>query len=199
MHLSIKNVQDCLHAARNLQEQYRLYVLAGDRPDKSMDDLIWVFREYLDCELEINLLEEPVANQSVFGHYLKLEAKCVINVQPRLELPMTRFVTVKELFHVVLDEEACRIIKIEEHLAEVFATFPVPDSTPGFNVVSEILAEIAAMEFMFPYARRREELARADNPDFGAIAEKYGIPQALVEQYMGQDYMDQLGAFEPEA
>lgn len=198
MHLSFKSVQDCLRAARELQEHYSRYVLDGERPCKSMDDLIWIFRSYMDCELEINVLLEPVPNSSVFGHYLKLQDKCVINVHPGLAPEMTRFVTVKELFHVVLDEEACRTIKIEQHLAEVFATFPVPDSTPGFNVVSEILAEIAAMEFMFPYARRREEVA-VDNPDFRAIAEKYGIPQALVEQYMAQDFMDQLGAFEGNA
>ena len=63
---------------------------------------------------------------------------------------------------------------------------------PAESVAVEFFAEVAAMEFLFPYCCRIKELAGQFNGNFLAIAEKYRTPQVLVEKYLSKGYMEFL-------
>lgn len=56
------------------------------------------------------------------------------------------------------------------------------------SVQAEFLAEIAAMQLLFPHAHRVAQVRR----DFSDIAEHYKIPRQKVEQFMQQTYLDTL-------
>nr|WP_244667600.1 ImmA/IrrE family metallo-endopeptidase [Xanthomonas sp. D-109] len=101
-----------------------------------------------------------------------------------------RFVLTKEMFHVLLDEERCRNMDIYGHVQEATMSFSIEDSNPNSPVAAEVLAEIGAMEFLLPYAKRKVLLEQCgDAPDFALIARRYGIPQMYVEEYLSDRMM----------
>lgn len=195
MEIGIDDIRRSLDKARELTEHYNQYVLNHQRLPRSVQDLQWVMEQYLECRIEVFELDSPVPHNTVLGTYVRLPDRCHVILQPGLNFCWSRFVLCKELFHVVLDHPECRVTDIDKHLAEVVAVFPVLESRPGPTTVSEVLPEIAAMEFLFPYTQRRERLAASPSPDFLAIAEEFKIPQVLVEDYLSPSYMDNLGAF----
>jgi hypothetical protein len=195
MEISIHELRACLDRAAEFTERYNAYVGSdANNPRKSRDDLLKVAREYTAEEIEIFLLDEPLKHETIYGFCVKEEKGYSILLSTGLPEDLTRFVLCKELFHVMIDGDvSSRNPNVCDHLEQVVIAFPVADSKPGKGVVSELLAEIGAMEFLFPYKARMEELASAA-VDFQAIATKYLIPQYLVEIYLHPSYITELGA-----
>lgn len=200
MILTDADVENCTQKAREAAEQYVLYAL-HPRDLRSLDDLERILVEYLGKPVEILDLRIPAGDRVVRGMFMaRKDGTYLVFRLADLGDRERRFVTCKELFHVILDDERCRNMDLLGHLEASQTSFSTADSRPDPGVKSELLAEIGAMEFLFPYARRVEELARAgENPDFGMIAAKYGVPQLYVEEYLSQHYMTVLGQFHPEA
>ncbi|MEZ0260914.1 MAG: hypothetical protein ACAH80_07880, partial [Alphaproteobacteria bacterium] len=73
--------------------------------------------------------------------------------------------------------------------------FPASSSRPRRSVVCEQLAEIAAMEFLYPFKYRMYD-AQQKSIDYHHIAKHYRIPQVYVEEYLDPQVMKTLGAFQ---
>lgn len=118
------------------------------------------------------------------GHY-------EIVILPGQKYCWKRFVLCKELFHVLLDVNDKQKIfinrDVDSHIEQYMDKSNGLPNTPQ-NVQAETLAEIAAMEFLFPYAHRLQQL---DTPS-ETLAHRYKIPKALVEKYILKHYMDGL-------
>lgn len=102
-----------------------------------------------------------------------------------------RFVLCKELFHVLIDVNDKENIfinrDVDSHIEQYMDKSNGLPNTPQ-NVQAETLAEIAAMEFLFPYSHRLEQVGT----DSGILAHRYKIPKALVEKYLLAHYIDGL-------
>lgn len=194
MFIQKKEIKECLDAVADIAAQYELASLDPDSTERSIDNLISACAAYLNkkidkFELEITEEESPVLGCCIViddNHY----AICYVQ---GLNYCWRRFVICKEVFHTVLDEVSYHNMSIDEHIDEVTVAFPDPTSKPSLSVASERLAEIAAMEFMFPYKRRAAELSRC-GPDINYIelATKYKIPLVMVEKYLAEPYMTML-------
>jgi Zn-dependent peptidase ImmA (M78 family) len=193
MLLSDLDIEFCLRKAEEIAELYRQIVLNSAATRRSVDELRRLCTEYLAKNVKVlEIADEP---RAIRGYYVRYPDHYDIVLYAGMDAAWKRFVLCKELFHVILDEDAkYRTISIYEHVAEVMTTFPVHDSTPGPAATSEMMAEIAAMEFLFP-CRSRIKLLKGPAIDFDAIAEMYQIPQALVEEYLSESYMKNLSGF----
>ena len=189
------DIRRCLDKAKEIAEEYKLYVLGAPHTRKSVQDLLRLFGEHLDKKVEAYGLNESLPHQSIRGYYVRFPDKYVIVISQEDLSEWRRFVVCKELFHVALDEPQYRVTKIEGHLQEVAIAFPALDSRPGPAVMSEAMAEISAMEFLFPY-KERQAVLQAHPCDFTQVAERYGIPLVHVERYLSLPYMATFGAFE---
>jgi hypothetical protein len=192
MLLEDDDVNFCISKAREVADHYRTYVIGGDGSYKSLDDTKWMCEEYLGKDIEI--VEYPVTSaRSVEGIFLFNEKEdkyhIIVYVHPELNPDHARFIQFKELFHVLLDEPRFRGMDVDGHIEESQSCFTVHDSEPSPRVVSEALAEIAAMEYVFPYADRLKVKALGDKADFAAIARQARLPQVLIEQYLTDSYM----------
>ncbi|WP_447586408.1 hypothetical protein [Pseudoxanthomonas mexicana] len=187
-----------LAKAKELAEQYKLYVLGADRDLRSIDDLRAICADYLGKTVRVNELNLPAGNRTIRAMFGALaDGSFEIFLLAELGERERRFVLCKELFHVVLDQEQCRSMDVYSHLEAAAVSFTTADSKPDGPVVWEMLAEVAAMEFMFPYAERVAVLhAYNGNPDFSAIARRYGLPQVHVESYLSQPMMQLFGQLE---
>ena len=183
----------CLGKAKEILEQYRLYSLHPEVDVRSIDDLKWICGDYLQRQVEVYDLPIEAQNRVVRGLFIAL-ADGTYQVFRLADLGdrEKRFVTCKELFHVILDEERCRNMDLWAHLEESQTSLAIEHSEPNSSVKMEIMAEMAAMEFLFPYEKRVEELGRgavANEEFFEALAHKYGVPQIYVEAYLSDRNM----------
>jgi Zn-dependent peptidase ImmA (M78 family) len=195
MEVSSGDIRHCVEQARELSEHYRQLVLNGNASRKSIDQLYEIIKTYLQKVVTVKDVNVP--RNTIAALVLVMEdGSYKVGLLSGMPDEERRFAYCKELFHVVLDVVECRNMKIFGHIEEVVATFPVRDSKPKRSAVAEKLAEIAAMEFMFPYTDRLTVLSGANgNPDFTACAKRYGIPRELAELYCSDPWMDFLGEF----
>jgi Zn-dependent peptidase ImmA (M78 family) len=190
MILTAPDIIFCLTKARDITDHYKAECLDSQQPKKSTDLLIEICEKYLDKKVQVFELGIPVsASPSIRGYYVSYGTTYEIYLVPGMNYCWYRFVLCKELFHVILDEERYQTTSIYDHIQEVMTAFPAAQvGSPA--PVSEALAEIAAMEFMFPYADRLAIPMPVQNAL--EIAHRYKIPQAFVEEYMGESYMNGL-------
>ena len=196
MYVLMDDIRRCLDEARTMREYYKQYVLNGDSARKSVDQLQMLITQYLEKQVEV--LDVPVAKTSISAFYWAMrDGTYKVFLLSGLDDREKRFAKCKELFHVVLDVVDCRNMSLYSHLSEVAATFPVVDSKPQLSsTVSEKLAEIAAMEFLFPYKDRLTFLANGNgNADYDGCAERYGIPRSFVEAYCSDLMMETFGRY----
>lgn len=196
MYVQPKDIRICLDKAREMGEHYVLYVLQRDFP-RSVVDLKWICEEYLHLRIRPRLLPLPAAQSSIRGLYMSTPDGYEIYLLSGMNYCWNRFVFCKEMFHVLLDKDEYRNMQIYEHIEEVALKFPEPRSHPSQAAVSELMAEIAAMEFLFPFKDRLLQLGGKplDQVDSLAIAQLYKIPQYYVEKYLSQPWMEYIGAF----
>jgi Zn-dependent peptidase ImmA (M78 family) len=200
MKLLPHELRRCLDAAAEFSRRYDAHVAPHTGPKKSRDDLLHVAQAMIGKEIGVYELDDPIEHETIHGFYVREADGYSILLRTELPEEQIRFVLCKELFHVMLDDkpESCTT-DVLAHLEQVALSFPVVDSDPSPAVKSEFLAEIAAMEFFFPYRVRAEELKAAGSstgPNFPQIAGKYGLPQYLIEIYLHPAFMTELGAME---
>ncbi|BCX42736.1 MULTISPECIES: hypothetical protein [Stenotrophomonas] len=179
-----------------MSEAYELYVRAPDASARSMDDMIWVVGEYLQKKVEVNDLDVLADDKVIRGMFAAFEdGHYEIFLLGELNERERRVVTTKEMMHVLLDEEDCRNMDIYGHVQEAASSFSIEneDANPESPVATEFLAEIAAMEFLLPYAKRKAILEHANGePDYAMVARVYGIPQVYVEGYLSDRMMSEF-------
>lgn len=194
MLLLAPEIRRCLDCARELREEYRATCLRGDATRKSIDQLRGLVERYCGKKVSVQTLARHQASIKAF-YFAMADGTYQIFLMSGMSDEEKRFAYCKELFHVVIDTEDYHNTNLYDHVYEVVATFPVTDSTPSPSAQSEKLAELAAMEFMFPYEDRKRILEQDSNPDAGRIASMYGVPQPYVELYCSEGYVEFAHAF----
>jgi Zn-dependent peptidase ImmA (M78 family) len=119
--------------------------------------------------------------------------KVIIYVRKNQDEDWKRFVTIKELCHIVIDEKedwsasGASIIKnlISEHKLNKMTAAPRA-------VQSEIFAEIAAIELLYPFNARAADIVALDygSMTLARIAGYYKIPEAIVERALSENYAE---------
>lgn len=187
----------CTGRGRDLAHHYDLQFIGSGDPQRHVDNLIVLYCTYLGRPAPRLVVSNIPFNQSqVYSMFVARDSDGNVDIVTARDLNpcWDRFVTAKELFHAILDAEEFRNMRLDEHVEDALVGW----SAPQRSVVSEGLAEFAAMEFLFPLIARRKELAREGVKDFRAIAVRYRIPQFKVEQYLSEDYMERLGRIHDE-
>jgi hypothetical protein len=169
-----------LEAVRN---DYRTYVLAGDSPQIRIEDLYAVVGNMYGIEIvKTSVPFDATHTRGMFERW-----KSRVNVRIRRDQPMDwlRFAAVKELFHLINDETedfqpdgTITIIGIVAEYTVISSGLPHP------SIQSEDLAEICALEFMYPYEYREADMAaiKAGNTTVSKIALHYGVPSTLISK-----------------
>lgn len=194
MRLSDTDVRYALDKAKELTEQYETYSRAKDHCQRSVDDLAWLCGDYLGKSVAIYDLKLAADEMVIRGMFAAMhDGSYEIYLLSELGDRERRFVKCKELFHVILDDEQCRSMDIYAHVQLAAAAFSIDDNSPESPVAWELLAEIAAMEFLLPYSERQRILAASGgNVDYADIARRYGVPQLYVENYLSDAMMGEF-------
>lgn len=202
MQIEIDKLKKAIDQAKEINEIYELhYIGAKNNNVKSTDDLRDLCSKYL--QKNIDFYEHKLMHHKdhpIRGFFLAFDKgnRYEVALLSSQNYCWRRLVLCKELFHVILyDNNNCnKSIKslIDEATTEKLQT---ERNKPTYEPLQwELLAEIAAMEFLFPYSEREKIIARlnvsSNNPNYGEIAEQYKIPRAIVEQYLSTSRMSVL-------
>ena len=160
---------------------------------------MWLFGEYLQYNVAIKELHREADKDSVLLGWMSPTKEAMdgknyeIYVLKDSDLKRRRFVVCKELFQAMLDDSNNRNMSIYEHIS---AWMTRDMKAPGPAVEAEQMAEIAAMQFLYPYADRIEDIKRLSKKEatYKQISAYYGIPQQYVEIYLSKSSMDTLQA-----
>lgn len=187
------HIRHSVDKAREISESYETYVLSPCFP-RSADLLIWILQQYLNLKIQLNVLEIPAQGNSIRALIAVSEGHFEIYLLGGMPHDLHRVVVCKELFHAVLDSEDYRNMALYKHLSECVMPSPDECRDPSPAKISEIMAEVAAMEFLFPYRERVtcKKLIAAGKLNFERIAEEYMIPQFLVERYMSEEWLQYM-------
>lgn len=191
-------LRDSIRSAKDIAHQYQLTFLGADDPQRHVDNLLSLYSGYLAKPVpniyeaaDIEHDESAVYSMAVMLNEEDLDIVLVKG----LNHCWRRFATAKEVFHAVLDREEFQSLDLGTLVEQVLTEFPNHDHPATAAVQAEFLAEVATMEFLFPYAARLKELERGIL-DFHSIALRYRIPRVKVERYLSQEYMNNLRPFE---
>lgn len=113
-----------------------------------------------------------------------------IYIRTNQSLPWKRYVAVKELCHVVIDRKE----DWSPHGIETLEKLIVGDVLLGEHngALSERLAEVTALELVYPHEHRRPDLAKiqAGQLTYEAIAAERSIPVEIVKRVLIQSYLN---------
>lgn len=162
--------------------------MKGVDPEKlSIDELRDHISEMFEVEIDMKLLDVEV--EAVYGfimRYDKGKRACVYiakNIPPRWK----RLVGVKELCHVVVDVEEDWNPNGLDTLQRLMTWTIDMDAEENLAVRSEHIAEMVALELIYPLENRREDIAAGEKTD--QIAAKYKLPEAIVQMVVSPAYL----------
>lgn len=158
-----------------------------------VDKIIWE-RFFFDTEY---IAAQIKTHNADLGPYKGVGSYARIQFAQNLNYCWTRFVLCKEMWHCVLDAEpgtritsTADLLKLSEYLSDDLLAH-IADEAHGFPPFnSEELAEIMAIETLFPMELRRHLCDPLDEGKISPlqIALRYRIPQEYVHVGMGAAY-----------
>jgi hypothetical protein len=200
MNITSAQLKYCLDKAAEITEQYVSMHIAHDDPRRSVDNLLHTCRVYLHKQIEVRKVDISPGVNNPWGafEFDEVANKYIVAFAKNLPRDWERFILAKELFHVVMDQPEYHNMDLVAHIADMTFCFPSANSPKHEAVAIELLAEIATMEFLFPYRRRVEELKGPNKDNPLAIASKYDAPQVFCEAYMSTAFLDPMKPYFPD-
>jgi len=192
-----KHMNICLNKAYEMLEKYKTWTKAIDGFPRDVD----VFGNVCVRDLEVNIKVfvvdvVPEEIKEILGGLCLVneDGSFEINLHPDLNECWQRFILCKELFHVLLDAQEYRNMDLYAHLEQLTLLMPADEDGIYLPGTSELMAEIAAMEFLFPYSERLKVKSKS-TINLLDVATVYRVPQKFVALYLSDAVMHFLAPF----
>jgi Zn-dependent peptidase ImmA (M78 family) len=193
MKVNSDKLTDVFRKVKNLQEHMHKWCIAPAEPPIRIEDVQWAVQDMYG--LKISKFEVSFPADFVRGVLERRgEKEARIYIRAGQEEEWRRFVTVKELSHLLIDEredwspEGANIISglLEEHSAA--RKGEAKDVTAAIR--SEALAELAAIEILYPFIFRQQDIAdlKAEKHTVKKFVLEYGIPEFAILRALSNRY-----------
>jgi len=194
----------CLDTAQSLRAVYFQSHYRTSHRTISVNSLLQIVQNTYHKKVILSFHEDSHKSHHLYS-FLHVDEDGNYNICLMSEMTncWNRFALCKELFHVILDEESTRNPSIKDHLQDYRAALTDSEASGRDSSKSEILTEYAAMQYLFPYAKRLVSLEEIDTRVsagearkvvFLDVAEKLMVPRLMVEDYLGTELMDLFDA-----
>ncbi len=174
-----------------LKEHRELYCLDPKRIPVSINDLKYIIEDMYGLNIGWNeVLFSAEMIRSVVERYNNHHA--LIYVRSGLADDLKRFSVTKELMHIVIDEEEDWSVDGVDTLTSFFTEISIKGENGGSvaerRAQSELLAEFAAVEVLYPHEFREQDRKDilAGLTTIEKLALHYNIPPFAVQHGLGQ-------------
>lgn len=141
-------------------------------------------------ELTLKIRLVKWARKFIYGRLMRYSSHAVIDINAELNQCWTRFVAVKELCHLLIDDEKSFVVCAVDLVNDLLLKNTAFKGVFG-PIRSEQIAEICACEILMPYTDRKglsEQLASGNRTAF-EIAFQYKMPEVYVSQLLQPSVM----------
>ena len=193
MLLKHSHIKKCYDLVQSQITNFNLQVRHPRGDVRSVDDFKDFCKEQHAAfdDYELNL---PAKGQPIFGSMIQTGDSYNIFLLSGLNRCWKRFVLCKEIFHIILDiDDKLDVFKNSNWSEQVEKTlFNIPNVTTTTEdcAAVEALAEICAMELLFPYEWRVNYISEGKSVD--EIANIVLLPKALIEKFISKSIMESL-------
>lgn len=198
MYDSTEQISRVYMIARDVLDKLTIGPSDGEKPCISIEQLQDVIAAETGCEIrKFEVPFEATHTRERVERY-KDGKLAIIHVRQDQELHWKRFVTAKALLHIKVDREEDFSAYGDQTLEELirrghFGQLSSRELS-GEPAHSEVLAEMAALEVLYPLDMRKQDVEDMGNKETTIIkiAHKYGIPPSYAATALDPIYLTQL-------
>jgi Zn-dependent peptidase ImmA (M78 family) len=192
MYVDSKKIENLFRKIKQIQEHKDMYCLNKDHVPISVDDVKYVISDMYSLKIGIQeVMYEGTFLRSIVERYNNNHA--LIYVKHDLANDLKRFSATKELMHLAIDEKedwsTDGVETVSSYLVEM--SLSTENGKMAKNgAQSEALAEVAAIEILYPYRFRdvdREKVAAQPNA-LSRLALEYEIPKFIVGRALSNSH-----------
>ncbi|MBL4768110.1 MAG: ImmA/IrrE family metallo-endopeptidase [Rhodobacteraceae bacterium] len=173
----------------HLREEIATYCIAPGRLDLSVEDFQRIVGKAYDIEITKQIV--PFEGELLRGLVERYEDRALIYIRRQLSSDEQRFTAVKELCHIVIDEKEDWSNDGVATIGGLMFEYSIDNNEEANRMIqSEIWAEIAAIELMYPYDDRVNDHTRLDNgtTSIQVIAGQHAIPASIVSRAQAESF-----------
>lgn len=166
-----------------IRAHYRAYNLVGDSNRLSIED----FHRTVADLYQVTITKAQVAFSGSYVRGMMERYDNLVKIRVRLDQDQDwkRFTAVKELCHVIIDEVEDWSTDGVETIKDLLMEYTLESGVEARRVMqSEALAELAAIELMYPYDCRSHDISLLASASASVteakIAHYYGLPAVIV-------------------
>ena len=186
-------LESAFRKVRDIQEFVRAYVIAPDKVPVSVEDTQWAIEQKYELKISKELVDFPAVHiRGMIERYEDGRANIFIRLRQDTDAEINkywhRFIAVKEMAHLAIDEkedwntDGCRTID------ELIKDHGFDGMRPAAEEIqSEVLAELVAIEILYPMEFRQGDLDRGATNS--ALAAEYEVPQYVVQRALAPGSM----------
>ncbi|WP_335619066.1 hypothetical protein [Limnobacter sp.] len=183
--ISKSQVIDALNEAFNICELLQKKYLSYEELDRSDANLLHIVTTYFQKNITVTEHHHVWSEGPILAFSLQYDDRFEICLLADLNYCRRKLALCKELFHLILSNPESISVEFDETIEKCASGGALDDIAS-----SEYVAEIAAMEYLFPYSHRLEICKKPYVLD--DIALRYRLPKITVEQYLTKSKMDAL-------
>ncbi|MCO6386689.1 hypothetical protein [Aliihoeflea sp. 40Bstr573] len=186
-------LESAFRKVSDIQEFVRQYVIAPDKLPVSVEDTQWAIEEKYGFKITKELVDfEAEHIRGMMERYENGTAHVFIRQRQDNDLTVNgywhRFIAVKELSHLAIDEKEDFNWDGSKTIEELIADHIFEGMRPAkIEIQSEVLAELVAIEILYPMEFRQADIESGRLPS--DLAKDYGVPPYVIERALSQGHM----------
>ena len=196
MYIDLTKTVNAFRKVRQVREEYERYAIGGIPTKISVDTLRDIVSQMYEREIVMRAV--PYGAMLTRGLIAEYGSQSIVYVSRSLDEDWLRFTVVKEICHIVIEEEEDWSVDGVETIKNLILDIRLAGQhDPNDNATqSEILAELAAIELMYPFDSRQFDRKRlvAGETNPVKLANEQGLPQAIIAQAVSKRYNDEVAS-----
>lgn len=195
MIITLAKFQTLIKKVQEIKEDQKLYCLDPNRIPVSLDDIVYVVKEKYEVSISVSYVD--FEGEYLRGMLERSDKHVDIYIRESQIESWQRFIIVKEIGHIVIDEPEDWAIDPVNTIDGVLLHSVLGSSKDDEEnnappeVQSERLATVAAAELLFPYELRAAARTQLQNGEISMrrLALDFEIPDSVVSWILSDTYM----------
>ena len=200
MQLDFDKAVSVFRKIRQIREEIKSYSLAQGRHVVPEQEYLRVISQMY--KISIKSKEVPFEGTFLRGMVLRYPDRALILVKKNMEKDWQRFTVIKEVSHLVIDELEDWSTDAVSTIRNLLMEYRIHQDRVAKSVVqSEVFAELAAIELLYPYEDRIGDRDKINSGELTSaqISGRYDIPEVFCAQATSDWYHELASAGDPPA
>jgi hypothetical protein len=191
-------LESTFRKVRDIQDFIKTYGRAPLSTEVSVEDIQWAIEEKYGLKITLELIDFPgVHIRGMMERYQSGQANVFVRKNQASDVVVNgywhRFIAVKEMAHLAIDEKEDWSVDGAETIEDLIDEHEMDrGSPPRDGIQSEVLAEIAAIELLYPWEYRQNDIDSGKTPL--ELSNIHKVPLYVVQRALSANHMKRARA-----